>query len=1132
SNPVVQFDLSRVTARLWDGAASLPSAEGGDLGKLYVEYSGWKYLGQTSNGTFTFDIFPGNRKFRMKDVNFSSRDDYHNPPVGYYNMDFPVIRNIVQAKDQHGALVTDTDFQAWIEYGGWQSLGKDSDDGQDGIIKKGVLAGNRKFRMKLSHSSYDEYFNATVAMFEAIRNAVHVKDQCGNFLGAGDYSAKAWVEHGGWQYLGEDADDGMDGVIPCVLLKGNRKFRMQLGPSSYDEYHNIQQTPVYAVFDAVRNPVEVRDQFGNLLPDTEYPVAGKVWVEHGGWQALPDLSGGVCNTVLLRGNRKFRMQINHSSYDTYHHIKPTGICTADLAVFEALKDPVNLVDCNNNGIAGGDAWVEYGGWKFLGTTNAAGTIPNMSLLSGNRKFRMKHSGISQDKYFHIKWGAPPTLATFLASTLTLQFSGTIKYNYGGWKTYSGPMVFLAGSYNFTFDGMPKTLDLSGACNQTKSVVIYTLLKGTGSPADGGKGYINNGGWKLSDGVTDANGKLIALFNGLLGGTRQLRMNYDDGLGVWVYSQTQNQNIAANSYITFNLTTTHFQAWDGSAIVTQADGGDPNGGIYIDLGGWKNLGTLGSDGELVVEMFAGTHHFRCADYNYTDKAMNHNTGVDNYVRFGARTQAIELRDQASALLPDAKGIGAAYINDGGWKSLGNTSGGVVDVALLHGTWHLQMRMNHTDQTKNVNVAGGPAVFTAQTNAVELRDEGLALVPDAKAIGAAYINDGGWKHLGNTSGGVVDITLLTGTWHMQMRLNHTDQTSNFNLAGGPAVFNARNNTIELRDENAALVPDAKGIAEAFIDDGGWKSLGNTSGGVVDITLLTGTWHLQMRMNHTVQTKNVNIAPAAAVFYARNNAIKVEDENGNLLQDADGIAAAYINDGGWKSLGSTSNGIVNITLLEGTWHLQTRMNHTVQTFNHNLASGQAIFDALVQAIRLEDGAANGLANGTAYINDGGWKLLGTTDATGWVPNVALLAGTNHFRMDYDPGGGTITKTKNVALKHVPLTPAIFVWDGANLNKDTNPDASAPAEFTLEQNYPNPFNPTTSVSFTVPEEAYVTIVVYDLLGNEITRLADGTMNPGTYTAVWDGTNANGEIVASGKYLYKLLSGKTTLVKTMTFMK
>ncbi|MAT39641.1 MAG: hypothetical protein CL946_08550, partial [Ectothiorhodospiraceae bacterium] len=455
SNPVVEFHLSRVTARLWDGSMSLPTAEGGDLGKLYVHNGGWKYLGMTTNGEYTFDIFAGNRKFRMKDVNYSSRDKYYNVPTGYYNMDWPVVREIVQAKDQSGSLVTDTDFEAWIHYGGWKSLGKDSDDGQDGIIHKGVLAGNHKFRMELSYSSYDKYFNSTIALFKAVRNAVHVKDQCGSYLGIGDYSAKAWVHYGGWKYLGEDSDDGMDGIVPCVLLEGNRKFRMELGPSSYDKYFHIKQTPVYAMFDAVRNPVEVRDQDGNLLPDTEYPVSGKVWVHYGGWKPLPDLSGGVCNTVLLRGNRKFRMEINYSSYDKYFHIKPTGVCTADLAVFEALKDPVNLVDCNNNGIAGGDAWVHYGGWKSLGTTNAAGTIPNMSLLSGNRKFRMKHSGISQDKYIHIKWGAPPTLATFLASTLTLQFSGTIKYNYGGWQTYTGPMVFLAGSYNFTFDGMPK-----------------------------------------------------------------------------------------------------------------------------------------------------------------------------------------------------------------------------------------------------------------------------------------------------------------------------------------------------------------------------------------------------------------------------------------------------------------------------------------------------------------------------------------------------------------------------------------------------------------------------------------------------------------------------------------------------
>jgi len=92
-------------------------------------------------------------------------------------------------------------------------------------------------------------------------------------------------------------------------------------------------------------------------------------------------------------------------------------------------------------------------------------------------------------------------------------------------------------------------------------------------------------------------------------------------------------------------------------------------------------------------------------------------------------------------------------------------------------------------------------------------------------------------------------------------------------------------------------------------------------------------------------------------------------------------------------------------------------------------------------------------------------------------------------------------------------------------------PTEYHLSQNYPNPFNPVTKISFDLPNDAKVKLVVYDLLGREIKSIVNSQLTTGRYTFEFDGSN-----FASGVYFYKL-SAKGgakdfTAVKRMVLVK
>lgn len=88
-------------------------------------------------------------------------------------------------------------------------------------------------------------------------------------------------------------------------------------------------------------------------------------------------------------------------------------------------------------------------------------------------------------------------------------------------------------------------------------------------------------------------------------------------------------------------------------------------------------------------------------------------------------------------------------------------------------------------------------------------------------------------------------------------------------------------------------------------------------------------------------------------------------------------------------------------------------------------------------------------------------------------------------------------------------------------------PDVFRLGQNYPNPFNPTTTISFDIPFQTFVTIKVYNLIGQEVTTIVNENMAAGSYSTVW-----NASSMASGIYLYKMQTASFTNTRKLVLLK
>jgi len=92
---------------------------------------------------------------------------------------------------------------------------------------------------------------------------------------------------------------------------------------------------------------------------------------------------------------------------------------------------------------------------------------------------------------------------------------------------------------------------------------------------------------------------------------------------------------------------------------------------------------------------------------------------------------------------------------------------------------------------------------------------------------------------------------------------------------------------------------------------------------------------------------------------------------------------------------------------------------------------------------------------------------------------------------------------------------------------EKDAPAAFSVAQNSPNPFNPTTTINFTVPKADRVTVEVYNVAGQKVDTLVNGTMSAGTHSAVW---NASGK--SAGVYFYTVKAGSFSKTMKMTLLK
>ncbi len=122
-----------------------------------------------------------------------------------------------------------------------------------------------------------------------------------------------------------------------------------------------------------------------------------------------------------------------------------------------------------------------------------------------------------------------------------------------------------------------------------------------------------------------------------------------------------------------------------------------------------------------------------------------------------------------------------------------------------------------------------------------------------------------------------------------------------------------------------------------------------------------------------------------------------------------------------------------------------------------------------------------------------------------------------------------------HLPL---VADFDLSMITGINTADNQHPVNFKLEQNYPNPFNPTTTIEYTIPSVGQdgiltykVTLIIYDVLGREVTTLVDEYQKSGTYKVKFSASGGGVTGLPSGIYFYKLSAGEFVQTKKMVLI-
>ena len=165
----------------------------------------------------------------------------------------------------------------------------------------------------------------------------------------------------------------------------------------------------------------------------------------------------------------------------------------------------------------------------------------------------------------------------------------------------------------------------------------------------------------------------------------------------------------------------------------------------------------------------------------------------------------------------------------------------------------------------------------------------------------------------------------------------------------------------------------------------------------------------------------------------------------------------------------------------------------------------------------------NTATELNNSGFEVQRKSANSEWS-NIGFVAG---FGTTTEPKVYSFTDDK-AAVGNFTYRLKQVDFDGSyEYSNEINVDVTGPAQYSLDQNYPNPFNPSTLIKYSVAQDGFVNVSIFNLLGEKVATLVNSNMKAGSYEL-----NFNASQLSSGVYFYSIEAGDFKAVRKMMLMK
>lgn len=301
------------------------------------------------------------------------------------------------------------------------------------------------------------------------------------------------------------------------------------------------------------------------------------------------------------------------------------------------------------------------------------------------------------------------------------------------------------------------------------------------------------------------------------------------------------------------------------------------------------------------------------------------GVDTAV-FQTRAAEVHLKNSQGDFIDE----GSVKYYAGGWREFGITSEGVVSKELLPNSYKFRLTyaFASNDLTQNIG-DNSTVVFQTVPTQVQLQDSEGNLMDE----GTVKYYSGGWRDFGVTSSGVASKELLPNSYKFRLTYAFASNDLTQNIGdNSTVVFQTVPAQVQLQDSEETLIDE--GTVKYY--SGGWREFGVTSQGNVYKELLSNNYKFIMTYAFGSNDKTQDIGTEPVVQFSTVLAeIKVTDQQD---QPVDNVEVKYYS-GGWRILGTTSNGQTEKQLLPLSYKFRITYNGQSQDKTRNLSDNSIV-------------------------------------------------------------------------------------------------------------------------------------------------------------------------------------------------